>query len=62
MATLQFLLKKINLTIHFENIIVGLRVLYILNTHVKLYASWLFTIQSINLFFIYNFNLQKLEI
>ena len=51
------------MTIYFENLTIGLHVLYILNTNVKFLATWmLFAIRSINLFFIYNFILQKLEI
>ena len=46
-----------------ENIIVELHVLYVLNTHVKFHSNrMLFTIQSMNLFFMHNFRLQKLEI
>ena len=48
---------------NFENLTVRLHVLYILNTHVKFRSNrMLFTIRSINLFFIYNFRSQKLEI
>jgi len=55
--------KTINMAIYFENITVGLYILYIFNTHIKFCANkMLFTIQFINLFFIYNFRLQKLEI
>ena len=53
------LLNKINITIYFENIIVKLHVLYMLNTHVKFCVNQiLFTIWSINLYFIHNFKLQ----
>ena len=52
---LQFSFKKINFTTYFENLTVGLHVLYILNMHVKFHSSWiLFTIKFINLFFIHN--------
>ena len=45
---------------YFKNLIIELHVLYVLNTHVKFFANWiLFTIWSINLFFIHNFILQK---
>ena len=43
---------------YFENLIVGLHILYVFNTHI----NWmLFTICFINLFFIHNFKLQKLK-
>ena len=48
---------------YFENLIIELHVLYVLKTHVKFHFNrMLFIIQSINLFFMYNFRLQKLEI
>ena len=51
------------MTIYFENLTIELHVLYILNTNVKFHATWmLFVIRSINLFFMHNFILQKLEI
>ena len=51
------------MTTYFENLIVELHVFYILNTHVKFHANrMLFTIWFINLFFMNNFRLQKLEI
>ena len=58
------LTKKINTVIYFENLIVGLHVLYILNSRVKFrFNKILFTIRSINFFFFwYNFILQKLKI
>ena len=44
--------KQINMTTYFENLIVGLHVLYVLNMHVKFHSNGtLFTIKSINLFF-----------
>ena len=47
----------------FENLIVEFHVLYTFNTHIKFRLNQiLFTIRSINLFFIYNFRLQKFEI
>ena len=53
------LLNKINITTYFENITVKLHVLYTLNTHVKFCVNQiLFTIWSINLYFIHNFKLQ----
>ena len=46
-----------------ENLTVELHFLYIFNTHVKFRLNqMLFTIRSINLFFIHNFKPQKLEI
>ena len=57
------LLNKINIITYFENLTVELHVIYTLNTHVKFCVSWiLFTIRSINLYFIYNFKIQKLTI
>ena len=47
--------KKIVLIIYFENLIVGLHVLYVFNTYDKFCVNqMLFTIRSINLFFMYN--------
>ena len=47
----------------FENLNVEFHVPYILNTHIKFRSNRiLFIIWSINLFFIFNFRLQKLEI
>ena len=49
--------------IYFENIIVELHVLYIFKIYVKFDANlMLFIIWYINLFFMYNFRLQKIEI
>ena len=51
------------LSVNFENLTVEFHVPYVLNIHMKFGSNWiLFTIWSINLFFIYNFRLQKLEI
>ena len=51
------------MTIYFENLIIALQVLYIFKKYVKFRVNqMLFTIQSINLFFMYNFKLQKFEI
>ena len=48
---------------YFENITVQLHDIYVFKTHVKFHANrMLFTIQSINLFFMYNSRLQKLKI
>ena len=48
---------------YFENLTIELHVFYILKTHVKFHTNqMLFTIRSINLFFMYNFRLQKFEI
>ena len=46
--------KKINTVIYFENLIVGLHVLYILNSRVKFRSNQiLFTIRSIKFFFFF---------
>ena len=51
------------LSVNFENLTVEFYVPYVLNMHTKFRLNWiLFTIWSINLFFTYNFRLQKLEI
>ena len=51
------------LSVTFENLTVEFYVLYIINMHIKFRSNqMLFTIRSINLFFIYNFKSQKLEI
>ena len=51
------------MVIYFKNLTVKLQVLNILNTHTKFHVNQiLFSIQSINLYFMYNFRLQKLEI
>ena len=51
------------LSVNFENLTVEFHVSYVLNMHIKFHSNWiLFTIWSINLFFIYNFRLQKLKI
>ena len=51
------------LDMNFENLTVKFHVPYILNMHIKFRSNRiLFTIWSINLFFIYNFRSQKLEI
>ena len=45
---------------YFENLIFRLHILYVLNTNVKFCINQiLFTIQSLNLFFIHNFIVQK---
>ena len=47
---------------YFENLISGLHVLYILNMCVKFISNRiLFTIRLINLFFMHNLRLEKLE-
>jgi len=56
--------KKINIVKYFENLIIGLYIVCVLNAHVK-FPTYriLFNIQSINLFiFMHNFIMQKLEI
>ena len=52
------------MTAYFENLTIAMYVFfYIFNTHVKFRINWiLFTIQSINLFFIHNLRSQKYEI
>ena len=55
--------KQINMIIYFENLIIELHIYYVFKIRVKFYANrMLFTIQFINLFFMYNFRLQKLKI
>ena len=45
---------------YFENLTIGLHVLYVLNTHIKFCSNRiLFIIQFINLFFMHNLILQK---
>ena len=49
--------------VNFENLTVEFHILYVLNMHIKFRSNrMLFTIRSINLFFIHNFKSQKLEI
>ena len=49
--------------LNFENLIVKFHISYVLNMHIKFRSNWiLFTIRSINLFFIHNFRSQKFEI
>ena len=51
------------LSVNFENLTVKFHVPYVLNMYIKFLSNqMLFTIQSINLFFIHNFRSQKLEI
>ena len=51
------------LGVNFENLTVKFHVTYVLNMHIKFHSNrMLFTIRSINLFVIYNFKSQKLEI
>ena len=51
------------LNVNFENLTIGLYVLYVLNTCIKFCSNQiLFTIQLINLFFTHNFRSQNLEI
>ena len=50
------------MNLYFENFIVGLHVLYVLNMHVNFHTiQMLFTIRSIKSSFMHYFNLQKLE-
>ena len=47
---------------YFENLTVKLHVLYVLNIHANFHVNWmLYTIQSINSYFMHYFKLQKLE-
>ena len=51
------------LDVNFENITVGLHVLYVLNIRVKFCSNrMLFAIRSINLFSMHNFRSQKLNL
>ena len=51
------------LGVNFENLIVEFHVPYVLNMHIKFHSNrMLFTIWSTNLFFIYNFRIQKIDI
>ena len=51
------------LYVNFENLIFRFHSPYVLNIHVKFHSNrMLLTKQSINLFFIHNFILQRLEI
>ena len=57
------LTQKINIATYFKNLTIELHVPYIFNTNVKFCDNRiLFTIWSINLYFMYNFKLQKLAI
>ena len=48
---------------YFENLVVGLHVLYVFSTHVKFLANMiLFTTDLYIYLFLYNFRLQKFEI
>ena len=60
---LQLPQKKLKMTTYFENLTVGFNVHCVLKTCIKFCANqMLFTIRSINLFFMHSFRLQKLEI
>ena len=51
------------MTTYFQNLTIELYVFYVLKSHIKFHINWmLFTILSLNLFFIYNFRQQKIEI
>ena len=51
------------MTTYFENLTVELHILYVFKTYCQFYANWiLLIIRLIDLFFIYNFRLQKFEI
>jgi len=58
LATIFF--RKINIGTYFKNSVIRLYVLYTFNIHTKFCVNQiLFTIRSINLFFIYNLRLQN---
>ena len=51
------------MVVYFKNLTIELHVLNVLKTHIKFCVNQiLFSIQSINLYFMYNFRLQKFEI
>ena len=53
-------IKEIHMSIYFNNLTIWLYVLYVINKHIKFCVNqMLFTIWSINLFFMYNFRLQN---
>lgn len=58
-STVTTPIKKINVTVYFKILIVGLSIIYVPNMHVKFPTNWmLWTIRSINmLFFMYNFTI-----
>ena len=50
------------MNLYFENSTAGLHVLYVLNMHANFHSNQiLFTIQSINSYFMHYFKLQELE-
>jgi len=50
------------MTTYFENVTIGLHVLYVFKMYVKFHSNQiLFTLRSINLYFMPNLRLQKLE-
>ena len=55
-------LNNLLLNLYFENLTVELHVLYVFNMHANFYTNqMLFTIRSINLYFMQYCKLQKLE-
>ena len=55
-------LNNLLINLYFENFIVRLYVLYVLNMHANFHINWiLFTTLFINSSFMYYFKLQKLE-
>ena len=55
--------KKINNVTYFKKLTIELYALYVLNTYVKFrFNHILFNIRLINLFFKYNFKIQKFKI
>ena len=61
--TLQIPLISFLLDVNFENLIVRLYAFYVLNMYIKFHLNrMLFTIQSKQLFFIFNFRQQKFKI
>ena len=63
-VTLSNVISSNNLlwNLYFENLIIELHVLYVLSIHANFYINWmLFTIRSVNSFFMHYFKLQKFE-
>ena len=59
---LQLPFKKIDITTYFENLTIGLHVLYVFNTYIKFCANQiLFTIWFISLYFMHNLKYKNLQ-
>ena len=57
------LTKKINMITYFENLTIELHVFYFFNTHIQFVSiGYYLLLYFLNLFFMHNFKLQKLEI